>query len=142
MTGFAVRVTPPSKRAPDGARAFIVNYRILGRERRYTIAAYPDWSVAAARDEAKAPRRRTDRGEDPMGERHEERTAPTVEGLIRRYTEEQLPKKRESTQAEYRLMIDRIIRPKLGRWKVAEVRHSDINALHRSRKDTPLPRQA
>ncbi len=47
IKGFGVRVTAA------GAKAFILNYRAGGRERRYTIGAYPDWSVAAAREEAK-----------------------------------------------------------------------------------------
>jgi hypothetical protein len=37
-----------------GARAFVLNYRTrAGRERRYTIGAFPDWRTTAARDEAK-----------------------------------------------------------------------------------------
>ncbi len=47
IKGFGVRATA------SGAKAFILNYRASGRERRYTIGAYPDWSVAAAREEAK-----------------------------------------------------------------------------------------
>ncbi len=88
IKGFGVRATAA------GAKAFILNYRTGGRERRYTIGAYPDWSVAAAREEAKELKRRIDRGEDPMGERHSERAAPTVKDLAERYTEEHLPKKR------------------------------------------------
>ena len=46
--GFGLRVTA------TGARAFILNYRTKdGVERRHTIGRYPDWSLAAARDEAR-----------------------------------------------------------------------------------------
>ena len=44
LKGFGVRVTAAS------AKAFVLNYRIGGRERRYTIGSYPDWSAAAARN--------------------------------------------------------------------------------------------
>ena len=47
VKGFGVRVTA------GGARAFVLNYRAGGRERRYTIGSHPDWSTAAAKQEAK-----------------------------------------------------------------------------------------
>lgn len=45
--GFGVRVTAA------GARAFILNYRLRGREHRFTIGAYPDWSALKAVREAR-----------------------------------------------------------------------------------------
>ena len=125
IKGFGVRVTAA------GAKAFILNYRAGGRERRYTIGAYPDWSVAAAREEAKELKRPINRGEDPMGERHSARAAPTVKDLAERYTEEHLPKKRPSSRQDDQAMIDQIILPRLGKFKVADVRHADIDRLHR-----------
>ena len=56
VTGFGLRVTAA------GAKAFVLNYHLAGRERRYTIGSYPAWSVTAAREEAKELRRRIDRG--------------------------------------------------------------------------------
>src|ERR1700676_1305782 len=61
VRGFGVRVTAA------GAKSFILNYTIAGRERRMTIGAYPAWSVAAARDQAKSLRRQIDAGTDPLG---------------------------------------------------------------------------
>src|SRR4051812_15106554 len=72
VKGFGLRVTAA------GAKAFVLNYRINGRERRYTIGSYPDWSVVAAREEAKRLKREIDRGIDVMGNRHIERAVPTI----------------------------------------------------------------
>ena len=58
--GFGVRVTA------SGARAFILNYRLRGREHRFTIGAWPDWSALKAVREARNLRQRVDRGEDPL----------------------------------------------------------------------------
>ena len=53
LTGFALRVFAPSKAHPAGARTFVLNYWLNGTERRFRIGSWPDWSVTAARDEAK-----------------------------------------------------------------------------------------
>src|SRR5664279_799522 len=61
--GFGVRVTTA------GARAFILNYRLRGREHRFTIGAWPDWSALKAVREARNLRQRVDRGENPLDDR-------------------------------------------------------------------------
>src|SRR5271170_2196705 len=61
--GFGVRVTA------SGAKSFIINYRIKGRECRYTIGQHPDWSALRAVREARSLRQRIDRGENPLEDR-------------------------------------------------------------------------
>src|SRR6202142_4503475 len=85
VKGFALRVTPGS------AKSFVLDYRAEGRQRRFTIGSYPDWSVQAARQAAKELKREVDAGRDPMGQRHSERAAPTLHDLWERYQVEHLP---------------------------------------------------
>lgn len=125
LKGFAMRITAA------GARAFVLNYRAAGRERRYTIGSFPEWSAAAARKEAGDLKKLIDKGHDPMADRHEERAAPTVGELIDRFVSDYLPKKRESTRREYTSILEKIVRPDFGRIKVAELRHIDVDRLHR-----------
>ena len=131
IKGLGIRITAA------GARAFVLNYRFGALERRLTIGSYPSWSVAAARDEAKALRRRIDRGEDPMGERHAARTAPTMGDLAQRYLEEHAPKKALASQLDDKIQIEQFILPRLGKLKVADVRYAHVDALHRSMRDRP-----
>src|SRR5690242_6982041 len=63
VRGFGVRVTS------NGVKSFILNYRINGRERRYTIGRCDEWSVTAARQKAEALRGDIAKGIDPMKER-------------------------------------------------------------------------
>src|SRR5690242_17648639 len=70
--GFGVRVTAA------GARSFVLNYRIKGREFRYTIGAFPDWSALAAVREAKKLRQRIDRSDNPLDDRQPEVEGKTV----------------------------------------------------------------
>jgi hypothetical protein len=74
--GFGVRVTAA------GARAFVLNYRLRGREYRYTIGAWPDWSVLKAVREARHLRQRVDRGENPLEDRVSSSTAVTVASVL------------------------------------------------------------
>jgi integrase len=125
VRGFGVRITAA------GAKAFILNYRFRGQERRITIGTYPGWSVAAARKEARDLRVRIDQGEDPLAERIADREAPTMRDLASRYlVEHAIPKKRPDSVRDDRAMLDKIILPALGSRRVADLRHSDIERLH------------
>lgn len=125
VKGFALRVTQ------GGSKAFILDYRVGGRQRRITIGAYPDWTVAAARDAAKVMKREVDLGRDPMGERHAERGAPDVREMWLRYEQDHLPLKAARSQVDERIMWEKIILPRLGKMKVNAVSHDDVDALHR-----------
>lgn len=137
VTGFGIRVTA------GGARAFIFNYRSLaGRERRMTIGGYPEWSVKAAREKAKALRRDVDDGYDPLGERIAEREASTVNYLIARWRTEHAPRKRERSRNEDEGLIRQWIAPELGNRKLADIRRSDIDRLHRKVTESGTPVRA
>ena len=127
VAGFGIRLTA------KGAKSFIFNYRVKGsgRERRYTIGSFGDWSTAGARDKAKQLRRTVDDGGDPVGDVEAEREAPTVGDLIARFEAEHLPRRRPGTARGYQGSLDKYIRPALGNIKVADVTFADIDGLHR-----------
>ena len=74
--GFGVRVTA------GGSRAFVLNYRLRGREHRYTIGAWPDWSALKAVREARNLRQRVDRGENPLEDRAPSPAAKTISTVL------------------------------------------------------------
>src|SRR5262249_4341384 len=98
LTGFAIKIFAPTKAHPKGARTFVLSYWINGTERRFRIGSWPDWSVTAARAEAKEIRQQVDRGGDPANKRRELREAPTMADLAERYRREHLPRKSEQSQ--------------------------------------------
>ena len=124
VRGLGVRVTSA------GARAWVFNYRAGSIERRLTIGDCSAWTARLARDKAKELRRAVDGGQDPMAERHAGRAAPTVNDLADRFAAEHLPRKRPATQRDYAGLLDGIIRPAMGRIKVADLRHSDVERMH------------
>jgi integrase len=139
LTGFAVRLFAPTKAHPAGARTFIVSYWLNGAERRFRIGSWPDWSVTAARAEAKAIRQRVDRGEDPAGQRRDRREAATMADLAERYRAEHLPRKAKQSQHDDGVMIGHILGKLGAERRVGEVHHGDIVALHRAITDTGHP---
>jgi integrase len=127
LKGFGVRVTA------SGAQSFILNYSVrdTGREKRYTIGSFPDWTTGAARIEARRLKQEVDRGADPLGDIEDAREAPTVSELIARFEKEHLTKKRDSTADAYKSWLRIHIGPSLGRLKVAEVTVDHVEAMHR-----------
>ena len=86
VIGFGVQVRE------TGRRSFTLDYMFEGRRRRLYIGDFPDWSTAAAREQAKLIKREVDQGLDPLAARDERRTAPTVKDLIERYLTEHVPR--------------------------------------------------
>ena len=141
-TGFGIRIFAATARHPQGFRSFFLNYRVNGRERRIKIGSYPDWTVSAARDEAKKLRKRIDLGEDPAADKTERREAPTVEDLVQRYIDDHLPNLAAREHADQRRMLAEITEH-LGKHRpVAEIHFGDIEAMHRRITESGRPVRA
>lgn len=97
-----------------------------------TIGRYPAWSVAAAREEAKALRRRVDGGDDPLEARLQDRAEATLADLWASYDQDIVSRKAISTQRNVRSMWRRLILPVLGQKKLSRITSGDIDRLHRA----------
>jgi integrase len=122
--GFGVRVTAA------GARAFVLNYRLRGREHRFTIGAWPDWSALKAVREARNLRQRVDRGENPIAGRSPSPATVSVSSIldefVARYVRNPKQPLRERTAAEYESAFNRLVKPRIGKLGIYEVRRSHI----------------
>ena len=137
-TGFGVRSYL------GGGKSFFIDYRLNGRQRRYTIGPFPRWSAEAAREQAKKLRKGIDQGNDPAGDKRARRTAPTIQDLIDRYVADHLSKK---TVGKNRIKDEKLILAeigdKLGRHtKVADVHGGDIADMHRRVTESGRPVRA
>jgi integrase len=117
--GFAVRVTA------NGNRAFVLNYRHRGRERRITIGQYPTWSALAAVREARTLRQRIDRGEDPLAARAPDQGL-TVGDVLDRFVAGYVKARAQRSGAETIKTIDRLVRPAIGRIGIHAIKRSDV----------------
>ena len=132
IPGFGARITAA------GVVSFILDYRIFGRRRRYTIGRYPDLTATAARVEAGQLRARIRAGHDPMEERHQMRGEPSLADLVEAYKEsEAFQRLRPLSRRNYKQMLNKIITPKLGNHRLKAIGKRDIEGLHASLKSTP-----
>jgi integrase len=122
--------------------SWVLRYRFHGVETLYTIGDYPDWNTAAARTEARRLKRLIDQGRNPKADRDEERAAPTVADLAKRYETEHLPGKRPRSADEDRALIRDYVLPAIGKLKVADVTQADIRKMHRAITDAGKPYRA
>jgi integrase len=137
-TGFGIRSYP------GGSKSFFIDYRLNGRQRRYTIGPFPRWSAEAAREQAKKLRKEIDQGNDPAGDKRARRTAPTVQDLIDRYIADHLPKKssaKNRVNDEKKMLAE--IGDKLGKHtKVVDIHGGDIQDMHRRITESGRPVRA
>ena len=120
--GFGVRVTAA------GARAFVLNYRLRGREHRFTIGAWPDWSALKAVQEARRLRQRVDRGEDPIEDRTPSPATETVASILDDFVVRHVRNKKQPLRSadEYESAFKRLVQPRIGKLGIYEVRRSHV----------------
>jgi integrase len=125
--GLAVQVSAA------GHRAFVLRYRVQGKERQLTIGACVNWNVTAARHRARELRRQIDQGIDPLAQEAAALAEAMTVAEFWRIVYEPLHvvTKRPSWQRDIRSMMARDILPTLGKRAIKEIDHADISALHR-----------
>jgi integrase len=140
LPGFCCRV------APTGRRTFtVIGTTAAGKQIKLAVGIYPRVTVEQARTLAQEALGKLAAGKDISEERRAARAAerarlaaPNMRELCAEYMSAHAAlHKRPSSQANDQDMISRIILPAWGSWKAADVRRSDVEALHRKMRDTP-----
>lgn len=138
LKGFGVRVRP------SGAKVYAVSYRPLGAGRtatkkRITLGATNVLSVEEARKLANEALSDIRKGTDPMLDRKAERDAITVEGLLLDYLDlHARPKRKAKTVDGYEAQARRLIIPKLGKMKAADLTRAKVASFHLDMVATPF----
>ena len=130
VKGLGMRITPA------GAKSYILNYRVAGRERRATLARASELSLKAARERAGEELALIRTGKaDPLERRRETRRAPTVADGLERFFSEHAPARIEMgrmtarTVKDYQQQARQYVLPALGRRKIRDVTRHHLEIM-------------
>jgi len=114
---------------PSGNRAFTLDYRVGGRQRRMTIGRWPEWNTVAARERAKELRRDIDEGIDPLSQKESAREAPRGSDMITRYLAEHTPHLAPLNASDQHTIMHKLVAPDWARKLVTEITKYDVEKL-------------
>lgn len=123
--GFGVRVTAA------GVKAFVLDYRIQRKQHRITLGRWPDWPALKAVQRARELRQQIDRGDNPLSQRAMPDEVKTVGAMLddfmNRYVRNKDRPLRSGDLIES--AIERLIKPRIGKLDLYEIRRSHVVAM-------------
>ena len=132
LTGFGLRVRK------SGRKHYVVQTRLNGRLRWFTIGQHGPFTPDGARTEALQILASAKKGIDPATVRATSSAAPVMADLGKRFLEEYVATHcKPTTCEEYARRIRLYINPMIGPVKVAAVARKDITKLHHAMRDKP-----
>ena len=133
VPGFFCKITPA------GRKTFMLSYRTpTGERRKPALGTYGQITVDQARNLAQDFLAEVRGGADPSQERQAARTAPTVKDLADRFmVEHSEARNKPSTVRGNRTTLKVHVLPALGKFKVADVKRSDVADLVGRLRGTP-----
>lgn len=122
----------------SGTKTYVVQYRAKGRTRVVTLGRHGALTPDQARKLALGVLAQVAAGSDPAEDRDTGREQLTVRQLGNRYLAEHAePKKKPSSAADDRRMLEKYIFSAFGSRRVLEVRRADIEKVHVALREKP-----
>ena len=132
LTGFGVRVRK------SGRKSYVLQTRVGGRLRWFTIGRHGPMTVDEARTSALKILALARKGIDPREGNAKPGAEPVMSDLGKRFLEDYVPEHcKPGTQGEYRRSVEIFINPAIGTVRVSDVQRKDIAELHHGLRRTP-----
>ncbi len=125
LAGFGVAVYP------NGKKVYVAQYRQAGRSRRSAIGDHGRLTPEEARSQAKKLLGSVEKGDDPIAARKAERRVQTFSEIASEFLSQHSKAKRKPrTHEGYEILVERHIKPSIGRIRISELRRADITRMH------------
>lgn len=135
VPGFLVRV------GTHGSKSFYLMYRAgKGRgapKKRLHLGAFPKITVEQARALAKGKAAAVTLGEDPVAKVQEDKAAVSIADALDTFQDEHVSKLKPSTITFYEIVIEKHLKPSLGKIRAKNLSYTDIARFHTSMKAAP-----
>lgn len=114
----------------QGTKTWFVYYRVSGNPKlkRLTLGRYPSIPLADAREKAREALARANRGEDPAGEKQEDRRSPTFGKFAEEFIELYAKKHKRSWHKD-ELAIKKDLLPEWEYRKLKDIKRRDVHLI-------------
>jgi integrase len=129
VKGLGLRITKA------GAKSYVLSYRADGRKRLMTMGRTSELRLAKARELAGEALVRVRGGADPLEEKTQRKTLPTVAEGVDQFFNEYVPKRKaigrmsDRTVKEYARQVNKYVLPKIGRRRIRDITKGDVERM-------------
>lgn len=111
---------------PSGARSWVLRYQVQGRRRDLGLGAYPDVTLAMARDRAAKARRLIAEGQDPVAQKQNAKLKTFKEAALELIQSKRPGWKNAKHAAQWTSTLETYAFPKVGQLQVARIETADV----------------
>ena len=111
---------------PSGARSWVLRYQVKGRRRDLGLGAYPDVTLAMARDRVIEARRLIAEGEDPIAKKHQAKPKTFKDSALELIESKRPGWKNAKHAAQWATTLETYVFPKVGLLQVAKIETADV----------------
>lgn len=109
-----------------GSRSWVLRYQVQGRRRDLGLGAYPDVSLAMARERAAEARRLIANGEDPIAKKQQAQPKTFKEAALELIESKRPGWKNAKHAAQWASTLESYVFPKIGQGQVAKIETADV----------------
>ncbi|MEO0389384.1 MAG: integrase arm-type DNA-binding domain-containing protein [Pseudomonadota bacterium] len=110
----------------SGARSWVLRYQVTGKRHDLGLGAYPEVSLAMARDRALQARRMIQEGEDPIAKKRQAKPKTFKDAALEVIESKRPGWKNAKHAAQWTSTLEAYVFPDLGRMQVARIETADV----------------
>lgn len=111
---------------PSGSRSWVLRYQVQGRRHDLGLGAYPDVTLAMARERAIEARRLIAEGEDPIAKRSQVKPKTFKEAALELIESKRVGWKNAKHAAQWTSTLEAYAFPNLGRMQMTNIATADV----------------